>query len=89
MTTTWTTKQTDFPYLSATSQADIISADWAEALMMDYAKGLMVVTVTVSGLTITQAMIWAEIRQMKASRNRLVQIPPAAYHQFSSPSFRW
>jgi hypothetical protein len=89
MTTTWTTKQTDFPHLTATSQDEIISADWAEALMMDYAKGMVTVTVTESGLRVTQAMVWAEIRQTRASQTRPAQIPAMAYHQFSSPSFRW
>lgn len=87
MTTTWTTKQADFPYLSETAQAIVIANDYAEALMMDYAKGLVVVATMASGLKITQAMIWAEIRSTRAPRPATV--PPMAYHQFSSPNFRW
>lgn len=87
MTTTWTTKQVDFPYLSETAQAIIIAADYAEALMMDYAKSLVVVATMASGLKVTQGMIWNEIRATRAPRPTTVA--PLAYHQFSSPSFRW
>jgi hypothetical protein len=68
MTTTWTTKQADFPYLTATSQAEIIAADHAEALMMDTARGMVIVTITASGLRITRDMLDAEIRSARAPR---------------------
>jgi hypothetical protein len=69
MTTTWTTKRVDFPHLTSTSQSEIIAADHAEALMMDAARGMVTVTVTVSGLRITRDMIDNEIREARARRD--------------------
>jgi hypothetical protein len=88
MTTTWTTKQADFPYLSETAQTEVVSADWAEALMMDMARGMVTVTVTASGLRISRAMLDEEVRSARAPRPA-AQVPVLAYHQFSSPAFRW
>jgi hypothetical protein len=87
MTTTWTTKQADFPYLTTAAQAEIISYDHAEALMMDTARGMVVVTTTTSGLKITRAMLDEEIRSTRAPRPA-APVAPLAYHQFSSPVFR-
>lgn len=88
MTTTWTTKQTDFPYLTADAQAEVLSYDHAEALMMDQARGMVIVTVTTSGLKITRAMLDDEMRSTRAPRPA-ASAAPLAYHQYSSPSFRW
>lgn len=70
MTTTWATKQTDFPYLTAAAQAEVISYDHAEALMMDQARGMVTVTTTPSGLRITRAMLDEEIRSTRVERPR-------------------
>lgn len=57
-----------FQYLCSASQAEVIAADHAEALMMDTARGMLTVTVTTSGLRITQAMLDEEIRATRAPR---------------------
>lgn len=57
-----------FQYLCPTSQAEVIAAAHAEALMMDTARGMAVVTVTATGLRITRAMIDTEIRATRAPR---------------------
>jgi len=62
------TNKSDFRYLCPSSQAEIIAADHAEALMMDTARGMVTVTVTASGLRITRNMLDAEIRSARAPR---------------------
>lgn len=62
------TNKSDFRYLCPSSQAEIIAADHAEALMMDTARGMRIVAVTVTGYAITRDMLDAEIRSTRAPR---------------------
>lgn len=64
-----------FQYLCPASQAEIIAAEHAEALMMDTARGMAVVTVTASGLRITRAMLDEEIRASHAPRTAIYSGP--------------
>lgn len=64
-----------FQYLCSASQAEVIAADHAEALMMDTARGMLTVTVTASGLRITQAMLDEEVRSTRAPRTMVYSGP--------------
>lgn len=68
MTQTYGTRQDEFSYLGPIGQAEIIAINFAEALMMDTARGMAVVTVTASGLVVTRDMLDAEIRAARAPR---------------------
>ena len=68
MTQTYGTRQSEFSYLGTGSQAEIVEINHAEALMMDEARGMQVVTVTAGGLTVTRAMVDQEIRDAAAYR---------------------
>jgi hypothetical protein len=69
MTQTYGTRQSEFSYLGPIGQAEIIAINHAEALMMDQARGMAVVTVTTSGLRITRDMLDTEIRATRAPRS--------------------
>lgn len=71
----------------ATGQTTIMDILHGVALELDAERDAEVHTVLPSGTVITRGELW---REMHRPATRVPATPaPLAYHQFSSPSFRW